>query len=146
MANFDDLKQKAKETLDVLADVSAEFYKKAEEKTKAVARTTKLSTEIAREKGNLRKLYAEIGTMYYDLHKDDPEEAMAQSCHEVQYTIERILQKQQEIQGLKKDCDICDADIEVEVEFDDECGCDCCCEDASKEDKGPENTEETQDS
>ena len=50
MSNYDEFKQKAKDTAETIADKSVEFYKFAEEKTRIIANLTKLSTEIALEK------------------------------------------------------------------------------------------------
>ena len=136
MANFDDFKQKAKDAAETIAEKSVEYYKIAEEKTKIFAKSTKLSTEISFEKGNLRKFYTEIGRIYYANHKDNPEEVLAQVCAEATASIEKIKIKQCELDKLKTPedgCDCgCDDDIEVEIvaedaDADDDCGCGCGC-------------------
>lgn len=101
MANFDELKQKAIDTVEIIADKTVEIYKIAEEKTKLFAKVTKLSADIALEKGDLRKHYRELGKMYYDLHKHAPEEAFAQLCDEVTASLDTIAAKQKEIDALK---------------------------------------------
>lgn len=102
MSNFDEFKQKARDTMETIADKSVEFYKIAEEKTKLYAKITKLGAEIALEKGNVRKLYREIGKKYYDLHKASPEDELTQGCIEVTSSLDRITAKQKEIEELKK--------------------------------------------
>jgi hypothetical protein len=102
MANFDEFKQKARDTMETIADKSVELYKIAEEKTKVLAKMTKLGAEITVDKGNVRKLYREIGKMYYELHKSSPEETLAQTCAEVTVTLETIADKQAELNELKK--------------------------------------------
>lgn len=101
MANFNELKQKAKDTIETIADKSVELYKVAEEKTKLLAKITKLSADITFEKGDLRKLYRELGKMYYDRYKDNPDTDLAQSCTEITATLERISVKQKEIDVLR---------------------------------------------
>jgi hypothetical protein len=101
MANFDEFKQKAKDTMETIADKSVELYKIAEEKTKLLAKITKLSAEMTLEKGNLRKLQRELGRMYYELHKDVPEDPMVQTCTEITSSLEFIAKKQKEIDALK---------------------------------------------
>ncbi|HHT16284.1 MAG TPA: hypothetical protein GXZ77_00985 [Papillibacter sp.] len=108
--NFDELMQFVKDSVEIIVDKSAELYKSAEEKTKKVARTTKLQTEIAVEKTTLRRLYREIGEKYYNLHKDDPEEALATLCSDVTATLDRIDEKQEEIDRLKEE--LCPSDDE----------------------------------
>jgi hypothetical protein len=101
MANFDELMQKAKDTMETIADKSLELYKMAEEKTKLLAKITKLSAEITFEKGNVRKLYRELGKLYYDLYKNAPEPGFAQTCEEITASLEVIAFKQKEIDALK---------------------------------------------
>ena len=101
MTNFDELKQKAKDTMETIADKSVELYKVAEEKARLLAKITKLSTEITFEKGDLRKHYRELGQKYYELHKDAPEESLVQSCVEIAKSLETISTKQREIDALR---------------------------------------------
>ena len=101
MANFDELKQKAKDTMETIADKSVELYKIAEEKAKLLAKIARLSAEVALEKGDLRKHYRELGQLYYELHLAAPEESLAQSCAEITASLEFIAAKQKEIDDLK---------------------------------------------
>lgn len=118
MTNFDDFKQLAKDTMDTIADKSIEFYRIAEEKTKLLAKKTKLTAEITFEKGNIRKSYREIGNKYYDMNKEAPDDAFAQPVAEVTAAFERIAVKQELLDALK-------ADTNFDVDFDDvqDCGC-----------------------
>lgn len=127
MNNFEEIKQKAKDTMETIADKSVELYKIAEEKTKVLAKTTKLSTEIALEKGSLRKLYRELGKMYYDLNGSSPETSFSQICSEIATSLSCISAKQKEIDDLKSDYDFSydmdadddedlDADVEIIIE------------------------------
>ena len=114
--NFDELMQFVKDSVEMIVDKSAELYKAAEEKTKKVARTTKLQTEIAMEKSALRRLYRQIGEKYYNLHRDDPEEALATLCSDVTATLNRIAEKQEEVDRLKEE--LCPEDDEDEDDYD----------------------------
>lgn len=137
--NFGELKQKLAEATEVIADKSAGLYKKAEEKTRITAKITKLNAEITRDKGAARRLYAELGKKYYELHKCDAEEALAAVCGELTAVLESIEAKQAEIADIKAapaeecDCCECDDDIEVEIveepveEAEEECCCGCGC-------------------
>lgn len=119
MTNFDDFKQMAKDTMETIADKSIELYKIAEEKAKIVAKATKLSTEIALEKGTIRKLYREIGKKYYELHKSDPESDLSQMCTEITTAFELISVKHKEIDNLKAAFDLGENDIDTEKDEDD---------------------------
>ena len=112
MANFDNFKEKAIEAVGTFADASAELCRAASEKTKLLAKIAKLNAEIAHEKGNVRRLYTEIGSIYYKKHKSDPEEDLAQDCAEVSAAIGRIVAKKKEIVALKTASDVVDAEVE----------------------------------
>ena len=97
MANFEEFKRKAKDAFDTLADVSVETYRIAEEKARVLARRAKLNTEITRERGLIRRLRYDIGCKYYELHKDDPEEALAKNCEGITDSFARIAAKKNEL-------------------------------------------------
>ena len=112
MANYEDLKKKAKDALETIADVSAEAYKIAEEKARIIAKKAKLNTEITREKALIRRLKGEIGSKYYELHKDAPEEALKESCEGITDSIARIGAKKRELEELKNSGESCGCDAE----------------------------------
>ena len=101
MANYEDLKKKAKDALETIADVSTEAYKLAEEKARILAKKARLNAEIAREKASIRRLKNDIGGKYYELHKDDPEEAFKGSCESITDALASIGAKKREIEELK---------------------------------------------
>ena len=101
MSNYEDLKKKAKDAIDTIADISVEAYKIAEEKARILARRTKLSAEITRERVAIRRLKTEIGDKYYELHKDYPEEALKQSCEDITSSLDTIAAKKRELDELK---------------------------------------------
>jgi len=139
MAHYDDLRKKAKDALDTLADVSVEAYKIAEEKARVLAKRAKLTAAIANDRASVRRLKVEIGGTYYMLHKDAPEEALRQLCDEVTLALDSIAVKQRELEELRncRSCDeetgeCCDTDEEPKAE--ECCGTDeepkaeeCCC-------------------
>lgn len=139
MPNYDDFKKKAKGALETIADVSVEAYKLAEETAKVFARKTKLNAEIAREKATIRKLKFDLGGKYYDLHKDDAEDALKQCCEEITASLESIAAKRVELEDLKRSGSSGDQDAQAESEAEaeaegegeneaenaDACGCGC---------------------
>ena len=110
MANFEDLKKKARDAFDTITDVSVEAYKLAEERAKGLAHSTRLKTDISRDNALIRRMYVELGAMYYNLHKDNPEEAFVQNCTEVTSALERIAERQKELDEMKKNGSINDDD------------------------------------
>jgi hypothetical protein len=114
MANFEDIKQKAVDTAGTIADKSVELAKAAADKAKDLAKIAKLTTEIGIEKDGIRKNYNAIGKLYYELHKDDAEDALSQAVAEITAGYETIAAKQAEIEDVKaKDIEIV---IEAETE------------------------------
>ena len=70
MAGFDELKQKAIDAAEAIADKSVEIARAAGEKTRTIAKSAKLNAEISKEKSNLKRYYAELGSIYYSFFKD----------------------------------------------------------------------------
>ena len=134
MSNYDEIKKKAKDALDTLADVSVEAYKLAEEKARVFARKAKLNAGIANDRAVVRRLKVEIGGTYYKLHKDDPEESLMQLCDDVTAALDRIADKQRELEELRN-CNSCE-------EEDEECECGCEPEQEEKKEEKEEVTEE----
>jgi len=124
MPKYDELKKIAKDALDTIADVSVEAYKLAEEKARVLAKRAKLGAEITRERALIRRAKFNIGGVYYELHRDAPEEEMKLYCDEIAASIELIAANQREIEELKKGAAPC-CDEEAES---------CCCEEVKEED------------
>jgi len=101
MASYDDIKQKAKETIDSIADASVDAYKVAEEKARVLAKKTRLRAGIVNEKATIRRLSVELGTAYYEKYKDVPLNMFNQLCQEITCAHERIAAKEKEIAELK---------------------------------------------
>ncbi|MDR3277218.1 MAG: hypothetical protein LBT12_00445 [Oscillospiraceae bacterium] len=122
--DFDELKQKAKDTVGVIADASVELYKLAEEKTRVFAKTAKLQAENAGDRNSVRRLYAEIGKLYYARFKDAPDPELTQLCAEIAAAQERVAARLEEIERVKaaagvdgaEDAETESAEAEEEVE------------------------------
>ena len=121
MANYDDIKKKARDVVDTLADVSVEAYRLAEDKAKVFAKKAKLNAGIANERALIRRLKVEIGGTYYKLHKDDAEDTLKQYCDGITLSLDRISAKQRELEELKNT-----NFVEEEAEAEEgECTCGC---------------------
>jgi len=102
MPNYDDFKERAKDAFDTFADASVDAYKVVEEKTRVLARKTKLRAGIVNDKATIRRLSVELGTSYYKKYKDDENADFKQLCEEITCAHERIAAKEAEIAELKK--------------------------------------------
>ena len=112
--DINEIKDKVIASLGTAVDAGKDLAEKAADKAKAGARIAKLNMEISAEKENLRKTYIEIGKLYYDTHKDDPEGFFIQLCDEVALSEKNIADKQLEIDELKAG-EVCE-DVSVEFE------------------------------
>lgn len=139
MANFNDIKEKLKATLNVVADTTKDIASKTADKAKDTARIAKLSVEINGEKDAVRKAYHEIGKLYYEMHRDNPDGFFAQLCDEVTVANANIAAKEAEIAALKAGNND-DDEIEVEIVACEEAD-KCCCEAADGETPAAEQTE-----
>ncbi len=117
MKDFSEIKNAVLSSIGKAADAGKDIANKAADKAKSGARIAKLSMEIAGEKENMKKAYIEIGKLYYDTHKDDPEGFFIQLCDEVSLAQKNIADKEAEIEALKLTEDEPVADIEIDIEF-----------------------------
>lgn len=152
MADFNELKQKIKETVDTAADLAKDlagktadcakgFAAKTADTTKGVARIAKLNVEIGSEKETLKKAYAELGKLYYETSHNEPGCFFAQLCDEITLALENIAAKEAEIAELKAGISGQDGEADIDVEFEavveeEECGA-CAEEEAPVEAEPP---------
>lgn len=71
------------------------------DKAKSGGSIVKLSMDAATARENLKKIYIEIGKLYYETHKDAPEEAFVQLFEEARQTEELIAAKEADLSGHK---------------------------------------------
>jgi len=135
MPNYDDFKKKAKGAFDSIADASVDAYKVAEEKTRILARKTKLRAGIVNDKATIRRLSVELGTNYYKNYKDDEGAEFAQLCNEITSAYDRIAVKESEIADLKVSAAV-KPDDNSACESEADCGSDNCEEQCNDNNEG----------
>ena len=108
-ANFDGLKQKTEVAAEFVAAKSVQFAHFAAEKARVLAKSAKLNTEILSEKDAIRHAQLELGKLYYEAHRQDPEEPFADVCRRISASLERIREKREQLEALKRGEDISDA-------------------------------------
>ena len=110
--DINEVKDVVLSTLGQAVDGAKGFTGKAAESAKTVAGTVadkaksggnivRLSMDAATARENLKKLYLEIGKLYYELHKNAPEEAFVRLFEEIQQTEDLIVAKESELSGHK---------------------------------------------
>lgn len=98
-----------------------EVYEQGIERTKSYGTIAKLTVEINNDEEELKKVYQEIGRLYYEDHKDDPEGFYASLFSQVDALTASVNEKREEIETLKSSIEASGkSDIDVEIgEFDD---------------------------
>ena len=115
--DMSELRDKALASIDKVMDGGKDLAGKAADRAKALTRLAKLRTEISTEKENLRKTYLEMGKLYYDVHKDDPEGFFIQLCDEVALSEKNIADKEALMESLRSGFAPAEGGPEVEVDF-----------------------------
>lgn len=116
MAKFDEIKGAVIDTIGHVAEKTRDLAGTVADKAKDVSRIAKLNIEIAGEKETIKKAYTEIGKLYYETRKDDPDGFFAQLCEEITVSLGSITAKEAEIADIKERDNITDDDIVVEFE------------------------------
>ena len=99
-----------------------DIYDKGASRAKSYTRNAKLTLEMNGESEELKRVYTEIGKLYYEQAKDAPEGFFAPLFSQVKEISDSILAKEEEINAMKAEFEAeCAAkDIDVEIgEFDD---------------------------
>ena len=106
------------ESTDVKETVK-DIYEQGSNKAKAYSQIAKLSVELLGDKDELKKLYTEIGRLYFE-ETQEPDEFFAPIFEQAREVANRIKDKEELIASLKasdceEECACEEGDIEVEV-------------------------------
>lgn len=77
------------------------FAVSAARATQRVSRIARLRLDIASEKETIRRLYSEIGRLYYEAHRDDPEGFFVHLFQTIDASMDSIEEKKAEIAVLR---------------------------------------------
>ncbi len=112
MSGFNDFMDKAGLFAAKAAGKARELAGAAAEKTKEVSRVARLNMDISSRRDTIKKAYAELGKLYYEAHKLDPEPAFAPACGQIDEAYEAIADMEAEIEKIKAASDgVQDADF-----------------------------------
>lgn len=103
---------------------AAKLARAAVRSTKRAGRAAKLKVDIAAEKDTIKRLHTDIGRLYYEAHRDDPEGFFVQLFQQVEASEEAIEAMQAELDVIRAERENGEAGIEIEIEIvpDDEPG------------------------
>lgn len=96
-----DFRSRANRLADLAAGKAKGIANRAAKKTKNVSRIAKLNVDIATERDCIKRNYLEIGKLYYETHREEPEDFFLQLCQEIDLALETIAGKEAEIVRLK---------------------------------------------
>ena len=113
---INDFKDKVLSTLGKATDGAKDLAGIAVDKAKSGGRIAKLSMEAASAREEVKKTYLEIGKLYYDTHKDDPEGFFIQLFEEVRVAEENIAAKEEELASLREALKEGALEVRVEIE------------------------------
>lgn len=107
-----------------LGNKISQTSQEAIKKTKEIADTTKLNSEISAEEKKINGIYHDIGQKYFELHSDSPEDEFAELIISIKNSMRRIEEAKEEIRKLKgkRKCSECSAEVEGEAPFCPMCG------------------------
>lgn len=114
MADFNDIKGTVFSALGVAADKTRKVAGIAADKAKDVSRITKLNFEIKSAKETIEKAYSEIGKIYFETHKHNPDTYFIQLCDQITQCLENIDGLENELDKIKNGAAGSDGSIEVE--------------------------------
>lgn len=97
------------------SDKVRNIYEQGTSKAKSYGRIAKLSLELNGDSEELKRIYNEIGKLYYEQAKDAPEGFFAPLFAQAAELNERIAAKEEEIEALKAESET-DEDVEVDIE------------------------------
>ena len=119
--DFEEIKRKALETAEIIADKSVEVAKVVAEKAKILAAKAKIMAEIAAEKETLRKNYTALGKLFYETYGDNPCEGLEQAVADIKLSVEKIDEKKAELEALKEEAEAVGVDEDEIEEIDEIC-------------------------
>ena len=96
-----DLKKRAGAFAGIAAGGAKKLASFAAKKTKNMSRIAKLNVDIASERDTIKLAYSEIGKLYYETHREDPEPYFVQLCLEIDTALESIAAMESEVVRLK---------------------------------------------
>ena len=99
------------------SDKVRDIYEQGTARAKNYGRIAKLTLELNGDHEELKRVYTEIGKLYYDQAKDAPEGFFAPLFSQAGELIDRIIAKEDEISALKAESEAPAEEQDIEVEI-----------------------------
>lgn len=101
MADYDNFKESLRSTFSGVADKAKVFVSSAGDKAKALSRIAKLTMDVNAEKESKKKVFIEIGKLYYETNQGNPGDFFVQLFDEIHLADEHIATMESELSELK---------------------------------------------
>lgn len=110
--------------MDMIGKKIAQTGQETVQKTKNMAESVKLSSMVTDEEKKIRQLFSEIGEMYYQIHRSDPENTFTPYIMQIVEAEERVSAYSERIKQLKgiAKCPNCGGEVPDDVPFCNTCG------------------------
>ena len=112
---FGSLVSKARDVMDSTG--VTEVYQKGASRTKAYSRIARLSLDVNSQAEELRKVYTEIGRLYFEQARETPEGVFAPLFAQAGKLMEELKAKEAELEELKSSLRPEDEEKDIEVEI-----------------------------
>ena len=99
--DLNEVKEKVVSTAGLLFEKTMLLKDAAEEKARIVTQKAKLRAESARNSSRIDRLYSDLGSLYYCMMKDSPDEQMKQLCEEITVLLDRNEELDRQLKELK---------------------------------------------
>lgn len=102
----------------------SEAGQKTVQKTKEFADTAKLNSEISDEERNIQNLFNQIGRLYVEKYRENPDEDFSHYINSIRASEEKIRDYRKQIQDIKgvQKCPKCGAEVPAGASFCNNCG------------------------
>lgn len=110
---FGSLVNKAKDVMD--SSGVTEVYQKGASRTKTYGRIARLTLDTNSQADELRKVYTEIGRLYFEQARKDPQGVFAPLFAQAEKLLSELKAKEAELEELKGGLRPEEQDIEVEI-------------------------------
>ena len=118
---FGSLVSKAKDVMD--SSGVTEVYQKGASRTKAYSRIARLSLDVNSQAEELRKVYTEIGRLYFEQARENPEGVFAPLFAQAGKLMDELKAKEAELEqlksGLRDEAEEKDIEVEITQDIDD---------------------------
>ena len=100
--NLNEITEKIADTAGAVWEKTLLLKDAAQEKARILTQKARLRSEASKNSSRIERLYADLGSLYYCMRKDDPDEQMKQMCEEITVLLDRNEELERLLAELKQ--------------------------------------------